>query len=587
MFSYTQWLDELIKAAGHKYIKRIPYQSGGKMRYRYIYNVTHTHQGKHVLDPAHMKVGTKLMLDATSGAEVHGHIQSVSGDKVTFIYDDGPKKGESVTMSKDKLASELDKVHGISAKLDAARKKEQEKLDVARRSGASSKVLAKIEARIERLKQDIKRDTPSELQKRLLKEHMVTAEGVKSRKMRIERIDPSLRSGAAARKLEKRISLMESEGLEDAVASYNAMLERSATENQDVLTAIEAYKDMIAVRLDDPATLNQVMQAQADNLQSLTVGYGLTPDMTAVDVREALKTEGKYLEFKEDVKQRTGADFDDRASITIKQVCSQGTSQTIKNMEQHKRNAVVAKRAREAIQKHIEKACAEFSFDQIRYKEGQTHQNHQRDKSRRTKRQREAINATSHILAHVEDVFLRAYGERAEHETEITVPSGDDNAVLASMAGNFFYRETSLARSKVSAVRGSKQAVRELAYSLEGKGGERPLYQQRIQDAVTLTHVSRTEDTGVDVGGQRQEFALDGKYSDRNVGLLHSTGESEFVGVGVAQFFDYSTRYFDNEIGKAVDIAPSEYQMKNIADFAITDPHHYLVTYGILKGYAK
>ena len=95
MFSYTQWaLDWLSKAAGHKYIKRIPYQSGGRTRYRYIYNVTHTHGGKHVLDPDHMKVGTKLMLDATSGAEVHGHIQSVSGDKVTFVYDDGPKKGE-------------------------------------------------------------------------------------------------------------------------------------------------------------------------------------------------------------------------------------------------------------------------------------------------------------------------------------------------------------------------------------------------------------------------------------------------------------------------------------------------------------
>ena len=152
MFSYSQWaLDWLSKAAGHKYIKRVPYQSGGKMRYRYIYNVTHTHGGKHVLDPDHMKVGTKLMLDATSGAEVHGHIQSVSGDKVTFVYDDGSKKGESVTMSKDKLATELDKVHGISGKLDAARKKQSDIVAKLKEKGASAKQIARAEARLKAL----------------------------------------------------------------------------------------------------------------------------------------------------------------------------------------------------------------------------------------------------------------------------------------------------------------------------------------------------------------------------------------------------------------------------------------------------
>jgi hypothetical protein len=162
MFSYTQWaLDWLSKAAGHKYIKRVPYQSGGKMRYRYIYNVTHTHGGKHVLDPDHMKVGTKLMLDATSGAEVHGHIQSVSGDKVTFVYDDGPKKGESVTMSKDKLASELDKVHGISSKLDVARKKQSDVVAKLKEKGASAKQIARAEARLKALGGDTpKAETP-------------------------------------------------------------------------------------------------------------------------------------------------------------------------------------------------------------------------------------------------------------------------------------------------------------------------------------------------------------------------------------------------------------------------------------------
>jgi hypothetical protein len=151
MFSYTQWTLTLLKAAGHKYIKRIPYQSGGKLRYRYIYNVTHTHAGKHILDPDHMKVGTKLMLDATSGKEVHGHITAVSGDKVTFAYDDGPRKGESVTMSKAELATELDKVHGISDKLSTARTKQKAVVDKLKERGASEKQIAREQRRLDAL----------------------------------------------------------------------------------------------------------------------------------------------------------------------------------------------------------------------------------------------------------------------------------------------------------------------------------------------------------------------------------------------------------------------------------------------------
>ena len=177
MFSYSQWLNDFLsKAAGHKYIKRVPYQSGGRMRYRYIYNVTHTHGGKHVLDPDHMQVGTKLMLDATSGAEVHGHIQSVSGDKVTFVYDDGPKKGESVTMSKEKLASELDKVHGISSKLDAARKKQSDVVAKLKEKGASAKQIARAEARLKALGGDTPKAKPTKAKpKRAKKQPSVNA----------------------------------------------------------------------------------------------------------------------------------------------------------------------------------------------------------------------------------------------------------------------------------------------------------------------------------------------------------------------------------------------------------------------------
>ena len=160
MFSYSQWLDELIKAAGHKYIKRVPYQSGGRLRYRYIYNVTHTHQGKHVLDPDHMKVGTKLMLDATAGKEVHGHITAVSGDKVTFAYDDGPRKGEVVTMGKAELVAELDKVHGISGKLSEARAKQKAVVDKLKERGASEKQIAREQKRLDALGGEAEKDEP-------------------------------------------------------------------------------------------------------------------------------------------------------------------------------------------------------------------------------------------------------------------------------------------------------------------------------------------------------------------------------------------------------------------------------------------
>lgn len=159
MFTFQQWLNDfLVKAAGHKYIKRIPYQSGGRLRYRYIYNVTHTHAGKHVLDPDHMKVGTKLMLDATAGKEVHGHITDVSGNKVTFEYDDGPRKGEVVTMTKTELATELDKVHGISDKLSTARAKQKAVVDKLKERGASDKQIAREQRRLDALGEAQKRD---------------------------------------------------------------------------------------------------------------------------------------------------------------------------------------------------------------------------------------------------------------------------------------------------------------------------------------------------------------------------------------------------------------------------------------------
>lgn len=150
--SFSAWaLDFLSKAAGHKYIRRIPYASGGKTRYRYIYKVTHTAGGKHALHEDDVTVGAAFMLGTDKGSEVHAHVKSVNGDKVTVEYDDGPRKGEKETMSKRDLLSKLDAAHGISAALQSEREKQAKVVSELRASGASEKQIAREQARLDRL----------------------------------------------------------------------------------------------------------------------------------------------------------------------------------------------------------------------------------------------------------------------------------------------------------------------------------------------------------------------------------------------------------------------------------------------------
>jgi len=152
MFTYSQWLvDFLAKAAGHKYIKRVPYMSGGKTRYRYIYHVTHTAGGKHVLDPEHMVQGAAFMLSSAKGSEVHAHITKVDGDMVTYRLDDGPDKDKIVTESKSKLAARLNEEHGVHEALAGAREKQAKVVADLKARGASEKQVAREQARLDSL----------------------------------------------------------------------------------------------------------------------------------------------------------------------------------------------------------------------------------------------------------------------------------------------------------------------------------------------------------------------------------------------------------------------------------------------------
>ena len=127
VFSFALWLDAFFKARGHKYIKRVP--SGttktGRVRYRYIYKVGHTHRGKHVDHHDDMVEGSKFMIHSKTGEEVHLHITGVGKDgMLTLVYDDGAKKGQEETMSKDQFAQLLDKEHGVK---EAKQKRESRK----------------------------------------------------------------------------------------------------------------------------------------------------------------------------------------------------------------------------------------------------------------------------------------------------------------------------------------------------------------------------------------------------------------------------------------------------------------------------
>ena len=143
----------LIKAAGHKYIKRIPVgeTKTGKVRYRYIYNATHTVGGKHLLDDAHLQTGTKLMLHSKEGEEVHVHVESVDGDRVKVVFDDGKNKGEEKTYSKKELLALFNKEHGVQDKLDEKKKELQENIKEGKNRGLSDKQINRLKGRLNRL----------------------------------------------------------------------------------------------------------------------------------------------------------------------------------------------------------------------------------------------------------------------------------------------------------------------------------------------------------------------------------------------------------------------------------------------------
>jgi hypothetical protein len=154
MFTFLDWLDELIKGHGHRYIKRIPYMTPKGRRYRYIYKVHHRHQGKHILDPKDMKEGAKFMVHSESGKEVHAHITKRLGNTVTFVYDDGEKKGQTETVHVDRLAKLIDDAVESRKVLENQINKVKKDLAQAMKTG-SAKQRARLQAQLDKLTQQL------------------------------------------------------------------------------------------------------------------------------------------------------------------------------------------------------------------------------------------------------------------------------------------------------------------------------------------------------------------------------------------------------------------------------------------------
>ena len=149
MFTFSQFVDALIKGHGHRYIKRIPYMTPKGRRYRYIYKVTHSHKGKQAIHEDHLDVGTKFMLHTESGKEVHGHIKSVKGDKVTYVIDDGADKGKEVSGTKAEILAMLNEKHGVEEKLQEKRDQLKADIEQAKQTGTEKQV-DRLEAQLKR-----------------------------------------------------------------------------------------------------------------------------------------------------------------------------------------------------------------------------------------------------------------------------------------------------------------------------------------------------------------------------------------------------------------------------------------------------
>jgi hypothetical protein len=118
---YLQQLHQLVvvKGAGHKYIRRVPYAAkGGKTRYRYYYNVRGAKGAGHEDE---IKAGSAFKIKHGEH-EGHFHVEAVDGDHVTVVHDES---GHSVKMPKRAFAEMIREEHAEAIREHHAAVKEE------------------------------------------------------------------------------------------------------------------------------------------------------------------------------------------------------------------------------------------------------------------------------------------------------------------------------------------------------------------------------------------------------------------------------------------------------------------------------
>ena len=155
MFRYSSFLDTLLKAMTHKYIRRVPkgVTKTGKTKYMYFYAGQEGH-GRGIASEDELVEGSSFAFGEFGKTRHHAHISKVDGDKITVKYDDGAKKGQEETMTKKQFQALVHGEHkeSITQARDKS-KKQLERFQEMKDKGANVKesTLAKLSSHVQKL----------------------------------------------------------------------------------------------------------------------------------------------------------------------------------------------------------------------------------------------------------------------------------------------------------------------------------------------------------------------------------------------------------------------------------------------------
>ena len=126
MFRYSLFLDTLLKAMTHKYIRRVPkgVTKTGATKYMYFYAGQEGH-GRGIAHEEELVTGASFAFGEVGKTRYHAHISKVDGDKVTVRYDDGAKKGTEETMTKKQFQALVHGEHATGIKEAQAKSEKQ------------------------------------------------------------------------------------------------------------------------------------------------------------------------------------------------------------------------------------------------------------------------------------------------------------------------------------------------------------------------------------------------------------------------------------------------------------------------------